>query len=143
MRNGVRALTVAAVCWIFGGWHFAAVAAVAMALLRFENVWPASAVSLLWLGLFFASGDARLFFPFSIQYALQLAFPRSAAVAGAFLFIRIVQGATLKVLSVEFAVAAAVLAICSGAYARSSKSLQARIGWAALGSFLAYVGLAF
>jgi hypothetical protein len=126
----------------FGGWHFAAIAVVALAVMLFRDAWGSSAISLLWLALYFASGDPRLFFPFSIQFALQCGWPRGAMVVAAFLAIRIAQGATFKVLLVELAVAAAVLAICAGGYARSSRTPRARLGWAAFGSFLAYLGLA-
>lgn len=142
MRSAASALAAVAVCWFFGGWHFAAIAGLAMALRQWESPLLSSAGSLCWLAMFAVSGDPRLFFPFSIQFALQTAFPRSVGVIAAFLLIRISQGATLRVLLVELAVATMVVAISSGAYARSSKSLQARAGWAAFGSILAYLGLA-
>jgi hypothetical protein len=143
VRSAVSALAIVAAAAYFGGWHFAVIAALALALLLLRDVWESSAVSMLWLALYFASGDPRLFFPFSIQFALQCGWPRGAAVLASFLAIRISQGATAKVLLVELAVAVVVIAISLGGYARSSRTLLARAGWAAAGSFLAYLGLAF
>jgi len=142
VRSAVSGLAIAALCAYFGGWHFGVVAVVALALRLLRDAWRSSAVSLLWLALYFASGDPRLFFPFSMQFALQCGWPRGATVVAAFLAIRIAQGATLKVLLVEIGVAVAVMAICAGGYARSSRTPQTRLGWAAFGSFLAYLGLA-
>jgi hypothetical protein len=105
-----------------------------------------SLLSLLWLALFFITGDRRLFFPFSIQYALEAAFfgrrSFAAIAAGAFLLIRIAQAATFKVLAVELAVAIVVLGISLAAYGSKPRGWTARLGWSAFGSLLAFLGLA-
>lgn len=111
-----------------------------------NNFGTSAALSLLWLILFYSTGDPRLFFPFTMQLALQLGFQRgpsgSAWIAAVFLLIRLVQGATWKVLSVELVVAAIVISICLAAFSRSSKSTLSALGWAAFGSILAFLGLA-
>lgn len=110
-----------------------------------------SFLSLFWLGAFAASGDRRLFFPFTIQFAMQLAcleMDRSIlrAVLGAvwivavFSAVRLVQSAPLIVLLVELVVAAVAIAVALAVH---------REGWgnrglaAAIASLLAFVGLVF
>jgi len=78
-------------------------------------------VALAWLAAAHLTGNRELFFPYSIALAAHLAcqfavrgrLPAAAAaglVAGAFLAIRLVQGASAGVLAVEAAVAATILA---------------------------------
>ena len=104
---------------------------------------------LVWLVLFHFTDDRRLFFPFTIQYALQAGFFRRPAltgcgvIVGTFFAIRIAQGATLKVLIVEMIVTVAVIAISTSGYRQRSNGWLARLSWAAFGSFVAYLGLAF
>ena len=92
------------------------------------------------------TGDRRLFFPFTIQFALQTAFQRRpkilgcASTVGVFLMIRILQGATFKVLLVEIAVAVVVISLA--AYGKTSGGWVSRLVWAGFGSFLAFLGLA-
>lgn len=143
-----------------GGWPWALVAAIA--LFEFHRgkdhsvagVLKASVVSLIFLVLFVWTQDRRMFFPYSMQYALQLAclwsgrFPYSAVAGGAlvtmvFVAIRIVQGATVAVLAVEIAVAAVSLAIGLAVYARSQPSPAARATAALAASLVAYAGLMF
>ncbi|MCX6611855.1 MAG: hypothetical protein NTW74_13495 [Acidobacteria bacterium] len=75
-----------------------------------------SFISLLWLGAFVITGDRRLFFPFTMQFAVQalvywalrsqrLGLIAAAGVVGLFSVIRLVQSATLIVLLVELIVA--------------------------------------
>jgi hypothetical protein len=141
-------LAVATLCLFVGGWPWALIsilAFVCIAKFDAEAILLAACVSLLWLVVFHATGDRRLFFPFSIQFALQAGFTRRlrcAIVVLPFMLIRVAQGATVKVLAVELAVAAIVAAVSLAGYGRSSGRWQARTGWAGFGSFLAFVGLA-
>jgi hypothetical protein len=54
--------------------------------------------------------------------------------------IRILQGATFKVLLVEIAVAVVVISLA--AYGKTSGGWVSRLVWAGFGSFLAFLGLA-
>ena len=114
----------------------------------------AIAPSLLWLGLFLGTGDRRLYFCYTMQYAVQLACMfrvrgAGAAIAGgsaviaAFTAVRIWQEATLSVLIVECLVAAAVLGLGLYGYGAQTGSPARRgvVGLAA--SLLAFAGLAF
>ena len=115
---------------LFGGppWTvIGAIAVVAQTLggLRSESlafVMP----SLAWLALSHATGNRELFFPYTMYLASCVALrdsqqgtQRSAwlgplggvAIVAAFMVIRILQQATLRVLAVEFVVAAAILAV--------------------------------
>jgi hypothetical protein len=146
-------IVVAAGCFSIGGWPFAAISLAVLVVLSrgaFDatTVLLTAGVGMLWLGLFLFTGDRRLFFPFTIQFALQAAFQRRpaflgcAGIVGVFLMIRMVQGATLEVLLVELAVAAAVVGVSMSAYMRTSGGWISRLGWAGFGSFLAFLGLA-
>ena len=109
------------------------------------------AASLVWLTLFHLTGDRRLFFPYSIQFAAQVvcAAPmRPAAAKGggliaAFLSIRIWQGASAGVLALELIVAIGATSFVAIAYGPRSRGLGARVLGGVAGSVLAYGGLAF
>ena len=112
------------------------------------------APGLFWLVLFVATGDRRLYFCYSMQFAAQLAClwagrGLGASVAGgtvviaAFLAIRIGQGAAASVLLVEFAVAAVVIAASILLHGTGPQSAVRRNLVAVLASLLAFAGLAF
>jgi hypothetical protein len=138
-----------------GGWEWALIGAIGLVLaLGTDMGWkPAAAmgvVGLVWLVLFQITGDSRLFFPYSMQYAVQVAcllkgrvewpaLSGGGGVVAVFALIRFSQQATLPVLAVELVVAAFVLGAASAAYGR----LKSRVGAAALGSVLAFAGLIF
>ena len=64
----------------------------------------------LWFLLFWATGDRRLFFPFTMQLAAGLGSGwRGVWVVGAFTAVRVQQGASAHVLGVELIVAAVAL----------------------------------
>lgn len=115
--------------------------------------------SLCWLGLSHATGNRELFFPYTMYLASCVAlrgFDRSGstallgggAIVGVFMIIRILQQATPRVLAVEFAVAATILALVLNADSWSRRhgeraprsSLRAAIVVAS--SLLAYASLA-
>ena len=110
-----------------------------------------SVLSLCRLAAFAWTGDRRLFFPFTIQFAMQLAcfeLDRSMAravlgavwIVAVFSAVRLAQSASLIVLFVELMVAAVAIA---------APLLLYREGWckrgvaAAIASLLAYAGLVF
>ncbi len=143
----------------FGGWEWALLCLIVLAALwRIESglvpVIATVGCSFVWLALYYWTGDRRLFFPYSMQLAAQLACllqgrVRLPAIVGGgsivavFTMIRIAQSATTGVLIVELAVAAAALAIALHAYRGSSRNTTARVVASALGSVLAFGGLAF
>ena len=151
---------LAAALW-YGGWYWAVVGAAAFAVLWLVDFSPLSVLltvgtSIFWLALFHWTGDRRLFFPYSMQFAVQAAclvrgrVSMPAVIGGGgivlvFTVIRIIQSATLHVLTVELIVAAAVLAICSYLYGLGSpdKAMQLRTVTATLGSVMAFAGLVF
>ena len=157
--TGVIALAAAA---LYGGWEWALVCLIVLvALWRFESgVLPVLAtvgVSFFWLALFHWTGDRRLFFPYSMQFAVQMAcllrgrMAKPAIVGGGsivlvFTVIRISQSATAAVLIVELAVAGTALALAFAlalhAYGRGSREASVRVIAGALGSGLAFAGLA-
>ena len=113
------------------------------------------APGLVWLALFRATGNRELFFPYSMYLASCVALraaERAAwlgpigggLVVGVFMVIRVLQQATLRVLAVEFAVAAAILA-----FVLVARSWRPRhgvpFGWeaaiVAASSLLAYASL--
>ena len=113
----------------------------------------AIAPGLFWLALFLATGDRRLYFCYSMQFAVQLAcrwrarslrasFAGGSIVIAAFLTVRIAQGATASVLFLELAVAAAVLCISIVLHGPCPHTAARRAAVAALASLLAFAGLA-
>lgn len=153
----VTLLTLAVIAGLIGGWEWALVAG--FALLVTHRITPqttallaAAAPGLVWVALFEWTGDRRLFFPYTMQYAVQLAcllkergLSRGLAAAGSvltlFFGVRIAQMATRQVLAVEFAVAVGVLSLALAAAGNSHRSIANRMLWGTLSSLLAFLGL--
>ena len=111
------------------------------------------APSLSWLALFYATGNRELFFPYCMYLATAIALLLSrrtlwlGGVGGgtlivAFMTVRILQQATLRVLAVELAAAVVILAAAITTDAYSRKTAVSRAAIAALASVLAYAALA-
>ena len=122
--------------------------------------------SLAWLALSHATGNRELFFPYTMYLASCVALWNSqratqraawlgplggAAIVAAFMVIRILQQATVRVLAVEFVVAAAILAlvVVTGSWSRrrvAHVAPAAHFAWraaiVAASSLLAYASLA-
>ena len=159
-----------AVTHIFGGppWTvIGAIAVVAQTLggVRIESL-ALMVPSLVWLALSHATGNRELFFPYTMYLASCVALRDSqratqraaglgplggAAIVAAFMVIRILQQASVRVLTVELVVAAAILAIVVVARSWSRRHVAhvappARIAWraaiVAASSLLAYASLA-
>ncbi len=120
---------------IFGGPPWAVIGALAVVLLAFRGVRIESLAlmvpSLAWLALSHATGNRELFFPYTMYLASCVALRDSqraawlgplggAVVVAAFMVIRILQQATVRVLAVELVVAAAILAlvVATGSWSR-------------------------
>lgn len=142
----------------FGGWPWALVGAAVLAVLwklqaDWESVLTTFGLSLLWLALFYWSGDRRFFFPYCMQLAVQLGcllqgrtqrpmvFGGGGIVA-LFTAIRLWQGATAFVLFVELLVAAIILYLASRAVKRGNEGLVFRTVAGTVASLLAYISLA-
>ena len=106
------------------------------------------AISLLWLVLYRITADRRLFFPFTMQLAVQTGFFLRRKVArgelfgsggliAVFLLIRVVQAASLRVLLVEVLVSVAILLLTLGSLRNRPPYLAS-----AIASVLAYASLA-
>lgn len=118
-----------AVTHFFGGPPWTVIGALAVVLLALGGIRIESLAivvpSLAWLALSHTTGNRELFFPYTMYLASYVAMRGSdradraewlgplggAAIVAAFLVIRILQQATLRVLAVEFVVAAAILAL--------------------------------
>jgi len=115
-----------AVAHFFGGPPWAVIGAIAVVLLALGGIRTESLAlmvpSLAWLGFSHATGNRELFFPYTMYLASCVALRDSqraswlgplggAAIVAAFMIIRILQQATVRVLVVEFVVAAAILAL--------------------------------
>ena len=122
--------------------------------------------SLVWLALSHATGNRELFFPYTMYLASCVALRDSqqatqrpawlgplggAAIVAAFMVIRILQQATLRVLAVEFVIAAAILAlvVVAGSWSRGRVAHPApaaryacRAAFIVAASLLAYASLA-
>ncbi len=109
--------------------------------------------SLAWLGASVATGNRELFFPYAMQLAAVVlcrlcdrgaawGFGGGGLVAAAFLAIRVAQQATPRVLAVECAVAAAILAGAALARARWPQGGAIDAAIVAASALLAYAGLA-
>ena len=124
-----------AVAHCFGGPPWAVIGAVAVVLLALGGIRIESLAlmvpSLAWLGLSHATGNRELFFPYTMYLASCVALRATertpwlgplggAAIVAAFMVIRILQQATVRVLVVEFVVAAAILAlvVVAGSWSR-------------------------
>jgi hypothetical protein len=159
-----------AVAHIFGGppWTvIGALAVVAQTLggVRIESL-ALVVPSLAWLALSHATGNRELFFPYTMYLASCVALQDSqraaqraawlgplsgAAIVATFMVVRILQQATVRVLAVEFVVAAAILAIVvvAGSWSRRNVTHVAtasQFAWraaiVAASSLLAYASLA-
>jgi len=124
-----------AVAHCFGGPPWAVIGAIAVVLLALGGIRTESLAlmvpSLAWLGFSHATGNRELFFPYTMYLASCVALRDSqraswlgplggAAIVAAFMIIRILQQATVRVLVVEFVVAAAILAlvVVAGSWSR-------------------------
>jgi hypothetical protein len=107
---------------------------------------------LLWLALFRVTGDRELFFPYTMYLASHVALGCSqrtvwlaslggGAVVAAFMLIRVLQNATVRVLAVELVVAVAILAVALVAHAWSRKQAVSDAAIVAGASLLAYACL--
>jgi len=119
---------------------------------RPELLWPL-APAVIWPALFFACGDRRLFFPFTMHLAAHLAMlfgrrrPLPGLVAGAvivaaFVAVRMTQRAGPRVLIVEGVCAAAILVGVLMARAASLRGAAAHAGIALGAALAAYACLA-
>ncbi len=149
------AVSILAVCVTAaaGGLEWALVCSIAVAALwwrgfRFGTLVSVLAVSLLWLALYRFTADRRLFFPYTMQLAVQLGFLLRGRVAhpaiigggglmAVFVLIRVVQAATAAVLFVEVLVCVAILLL-----SLRTRNADFRTVASAVASLLAYVSLA-
>ena len=120
-----------------------------LAFLRPANSSEAAAmlvIGLFWLWLFHVTGDRRLFFPYSMQFAAYVGCVNrrdAAKLAAVFLAIRVWQGAPAGVLGVEAVVSLAVTSFVVTAHGPRLRGVAVRVLGGAIGSGLAYAGLAF
>lgn len=149
------AMVIAA--WTVGGWPWGLTLACALVLANssepsWRTVLWVPAVSLIFLAFFLLTGDRRFFFPFSIQLAVQCAclmrrrsqwaaWSAGAAMVGVFTLIRIVQAATVPVLTVELIVAGVALAVGIAVGGRQAEPLQRRTAASSVAALIALVGL--
>ena len=155
-----------AVAHCFGGPPWAVIGALAVVLLALGGIRIESLAlmvpSLAWLGLSHATGNRELFFPYTMYLASCVALRATertpwlgplggAAIVALFMVIRILQQATLRVLVVEFVVAAAILAlvVVAGSWSRRRlahvappTNFACRAVIVAASSLLAYASLA-
>ena len=149
-------LFLAAAHWL-GGPPWTAVGAVAIVSQAFVRPQPARLLllvpALVWLGLFRLSGNRELFFPYAMALAAFVSLPLAArrtwlgglggtVVIGTFLLIRILQQAGGRVLAVELAVAAVILALVLTIANRVGGRWSIEAAVVAAASLLAYAGLA-
>lgn len=148
---GILFLSIAG---FFGGWPWAVVGVAVLVIhwrhaFTLESVAATFALGLLWIGLYSWTGDRRFFFPYSMQFAVAMAFllgGRSAWLASAgitalFAAIRIYQGATPFVLFVEMLVAAIILGAAFYAKGKTAPTVTSRVVAGTLGGLLAFFGL--
>lgn len=151
----ISLIAVAAAAF-YGGWEWALLSLVVVTLCRLRSnslsILATIGVSALWLAIFHSTGDRRLFFPFAIQFAVQMPYllkdrvARPVLVGGGgmiaiFMLIRISQSATVSVLLVELVVAVIVLALVQQIIPPSASGAKARMLAGMLGSTLAFAGL--
>jgi len=158
----VEMLFLAVAHW-FGGAPWTVIGALAVVAQTFGGVRLESlalvAPSLLWLALANATGNRELFFPYTMYLASCVAVGSAArsrwpgplgagVVVAAFMIIRILQQAAVRVLAVEFVVAAAILAfvVVACSWSRRHVVHVAPFAWqaaiAVAASLLAYASLA-
>ena len=163
-------LLLLAVAHRFGGPPWTVIGALAVVLLALRGIRIESLAlvvpSLAWLALSHATGNRELFFPYTMYLASCVALLDSqrstqraawlgplggAAIVATFMVIRILQQATVRVLAVEFVVAAAILAVVVVAGSWSCGRVAhvappAQLAWraaiVAASSLLAYASLA-
>ena len=154
---GLTVVTLVAIAGLVGGWEWALV--FGFVLLVTHRIRPyttallgAAAPGLFWVVMFYWSGDRRLFFPCTMQYAVQLTcllrergVSRAVAAAGSvltlFVGIRLTQMVTRPVLAVELVVATVVLVIVLGVSETGPIRISRRMLMGAIGSVLAFLGL--
>ena len=129
-----------------GGWPWAAIGLLgALLMARSAVQYSTLAIAGLWIVAFWIAEDRRLFFPFTMLWAVSAAvcMPSrrtwaGAAIVAAFLAIRAWQNATREVLLFELIVAALIL----GLAVETGKTVPNR-SWliAAIGSLLAFASL--
>lgn len=139
-----------------GGLPWAALLLMALVAQSFTDLRVKSlaliAPSLLWVALFRVTGNRELFFPYSIYLATYTAlllydtrFWLSALsgtlVVAAFLAVRCLQDATMRVLAVEFGVAVTILAFTFISYAFSPRIVASRAALVIVASLIAYACL--
>lgn len=155
----ISILSIGSLTFWVGGWEWCLVAVTALISLSpiFNgplNVAAMSGLSLCWLLAFYLTEDRRLFFPYTMQFAVQVFSILSGrsmrlGVGGAtgiivlFSAIRLIQSASLIVLAVELVVAGMALWIAGEFYRRGADSPVRRLIAAGLGSILAFAGLIF
>ena len=112
-----------------------------------------AASALIWLGAFHATGDRELFFPYSMHLAAAAicrtvgrgataAIVAGAAVAAAFLGVRVWQQASAQVLAVECAVVAAIVGVAVLLRERLPRTRANQAAIIAAAAVAAYAGLA-
>ncbi len=142
---------------LFGGppWTVIGVIAILAQILggsRIESL-ALAVPSLAWLALSHATGNRELFFPYTMYLASCVALRTAgraawlgplggAAIVAAFMVIRILQHATVRVLAVEFVVAATILALVLVAPRWSGNRLTRDATLVVAASLVAYASLA-
>jgi hypothetical protein len=109
-----------------------------------EAAWTA-AVAGVWLAASLATGDRRLYFPFSMQLAAQgacVSKPLGAGMVALFAVVRLLQGATRGVLMVELLVAAAALGAGLWINSKGESTGGMRVAAGTAGALVALCGLA-
>jgi glucose-6-phosphate-specific signal transduction histidine kinase len=153
----LAAVAALAIATLWGGWEWAMPCLIGLLVLwrvefDFLSVLATLGCSFFWLSLYLWTGDRRMFFPYSIQIAVQMvcllhgrmlmpAVLGGGSVIALFTMVRIAQSASIGVLAVELAVAAATLLIAGYTYGRSSQTLRDRVVAGTIGSLLAFGGL--
>ena len=139
-----------------GGWEWMLPCAILLiALWRTDgtaaDVWEAVNPGTVWLVLYALTGERQLYFPYSMQYAVQMAcllrgagpaaaFAGGAGVTAVFLAVRVWQQATGAVLLVELMAAAVILLVslwANGPRRRSARRRSTISAAASLASLLA------
>lgn len=157
MANLLSLVSIA-IAFALGGWEWALLGGVVHASLwrvdrRVASVQLTAATSFVWLGLFHWNGDRRLFFPYAMQIAVQMAYlmqgrvPYPQIIGGGgivalFLVIRLRQSATAGVLILEMFVALAILPLVLRICGSAARGPWHRALAGVLGSALAFAGLA-
>lgn len=111
-------------------------------------------LSVIWLAAHQYTGDLRLFFPFTLHFAVQLALglpmerPRATflgagGILALFCVIRLFQSASLIVLLVEILVATFAIVVPVALYELGAPTQLRRICTVLLAALLAYLGLIF